>query len=348
MDKLTKQKENSMWTVYAVATLVLLGVTALVYMLFINEEDFQGIKIPEPPNLYTSSKYVIGTGNKLSTYFPAGQIMANYFTDHQENKKAGFIAEITDGSMENISLIQTKQIHFGMSESRIAKEAYANNKDIRIVWPLWLDVAQILIPPKDLSCSFPGTGTAYLGQRDSATARVSREILSALGYAIPPEANITPDSVIDRLGKGGLNFAMIKAGIPNDTVFKAIAFYRCQLVSFTLSQLDLIRNKVTTSVNYTIPADYYDERQPEITTIALPNVLIATKDTPNELVEFVVENLIKCCDKYKNRFKTFETVPTDKNVILKIIERTGVPLHEGTKLWLEKTPQILDNSGENK
>ena len=344
-----KKRSNHLlmwWPVYAVLIFVLIELGSLVYMFF-HEEDFKGVKPPEPPNMYSSSKYVIGTGNKLGTYFPAGQILANYFTSQQENSKGGFVAEQTNGSMDNIYLMQTKRIHFGMSESRIAKEAYLNYKDIRIVWPLWVDVVQILQPPEDVAPNyvFPGSGTAFLGQKYSSTARTSREILQSLGLSLNIEANIPNESVIDSLSEGKLGFAMIQAGIPNRTVANSLVFYRCQLVSFSQEQLELIKKNVATSVNFTIPAGYYDDSQPKISTIALPNVLFATKDTPNELVEYVVENLISGCEKLKGRFKTFETIPTEKETILKIIEKTGVPLHDGAKIWLEKELNNSENGG---
>ena len=139
---------------------------------------------------------------------------------------------------------------------------------------------------------------------------------------------------------------MIQAGIPNNTVSNSLVFYRCKLVNFTQEQLNLIKKNVATSVDFTIPSGYYDESQSEISTIALPNVLFASKDTPNELVEYVVENLIVGCDKLKGRFKTFETIPTDRETVLQIVEKIGVPIHDGTKIWFDKELNDSENGGK--
>ena len=129
---------------------------------------------------------------------------------------------------------------------------------------------------------------------------------------------------------------MIQAGIPNNTVSNAIVFYRCRLYSFSEEQLQLIRKNVSTYVDFKIPAGYYEENQPEIKTFALPNVMVSTTDVSPEVVELFVDLLISACTRLKNRFKAFETVPSDINEVVKILENTNVPLHEGTKRWLEK------------
>ena len=50
--------------------------------------------------------------------------------------------------------------------------------------------------------------------------------------------------------------------------------------------------------------------------------------------------LMDGCPKLSGRFKTFETVPSDREAIVKILGETGVPLHEGTRQWLQKNDDI--------
>ena len=183
---------------------------------------------------------------------------------------------------------------------------------------------------------FPGSDVAYLGQKNSSVERTSNEILSALNVKTHTPPHIQTDSVIDQVAYGKLGFAMLQSGIPNNTVSNAIVFYRCGLFSFSDEQLELIKNNVSTFVKFKIPAGYYDDSQPEINTFALPNVMISIKDVPPELVELFVDLLINACSRLKNRFKAFETVPTDIDEVVKILNSTNVPLHDGTKRWLEK------------
>ena len=321
---------------------VLIAVLIMAYISIMEEDIEDDISVPLPPNLYSSSQHIIGTGNKLGTYFPAGQLLVKLFNNHLDKKGGSFKAYETNGSIDNIALLSDKKIEFGMVEARIVKEAYEKNTNLRVVWPLWVDVVQILKPPSDLvpDYVFPGKNLGFWGQSNSSTARTTGEIMTALDYKVKHGRNLSNDSVLSLIGDGKLGFAMIQAGIPNHSVSDALVFYNCGLVSFDSNQLDLIRSKVSTSVNFVIPSGYYNDEQPEIKTIALPNVLITTSETSTELVEFVTRMLMDGCPKLSGRFKTFETVPSDREAIVKILGETGVPLHEGTRQWLQKNDDI--------
>ena len=346
-----KHYSNSITPIIMVLGFILILMLSLAY-ISLQEEDYEEVKVPIPPNLYSSSQHAIGTGNKLGTYFPGGQLLARWFNDHVDKKGGSFKAFETNGSVDNIKLIASKKIQFGMAEARVVKEAYAEHSNIRVVWPLWVDVAQIIKPPDDLvpNYVFPNDKIGFWGQQNSSTQRTTSEIFSALGVKYKPVNNIPNDKVLGWVGDGKLSFAMIQAGLPNHSVSDALVFYDCGLVSFSSEQLDLIRGKVSTSVNFTIPAGYYNEKQPEINTIALPNVLVSNAETSPELVEFVTEMIVEGCPKLKGRFKAFETVPSDKEAILKILSETGVPLHEGTRRWLQKSTEFSsdENRGEEK
>lgn len=332
-----KQKENSILPVILLLLFMAIGITTVAFIT-ISEEKEDEVEVPEPPNLYSSSQHVIGTGNKLGTYFPAGKILADWFNSKLDSKGGSFKAFETNGSVDNIQLLQTNRIQFGMAEARVAKETYAKNQNIRVVWPLWLDVVQLLKPPADLipNYEFPGKIKGFIGQKNSSTARTSLEIFDALGISGRHGVNIPTNAVLGAIADGRLGFAMIQAGIPNQTVSDAVVFNQCGLVSFTQEQIPNIQNKVISSVPFTIPAGYYKENQPAINTIGIPNVLVTTTETSPELVEYVTDMLVTGCPRLKNGFKAFDTVPCDSEAALKILEATGVPLHGGTKRWLEK------------
>ncbi len=346
-----KLNSNSITPIILVLLIVMILVIALAY-ISLQEEEYEEASVPIPPHLYSSSQHIIGTGNKLGTYFPGGKLLSRWFNDNLDKKGGSFKAVETNGSIDNIKLLKVNSIQFGMSEARIVKEAYSENSNIRVVWPLWVDVVQILKPPSDLvpDYVFPGKNIGFIGQQDSSTSRTTKEIFSALSLKEKRSKNIPYDRVIDLIGEGKLGFAMIQAGIPNHSVSDALIFYNCGLVSFNPEQLDLIRGKVFSSVNFTIPSGYYYEKQPEINTIALPNVLVSNVETSPEMVEFVTEMIVKGRPLLKGSFKAFETIPQDNEAILKILSETGVPLHEGTRRWLQKVSNESNNTdrGEEK
>ena len=343
-----KHKNNNISHIILLLVFILIAVVTLA-IISISEEDLEEVSAPVPPHLYSSSQQVIGTGNKLGTYFPGGQLLAKWFNDHVDKSGGSFKAFETNGSIDNVKLLNSKIIQFGMAEARIVKEAYKENSNIRVVWPLWVDVVQIIRPPQKFvpDYVFPGDNRGFWGQKNSSTARTTKEILDALKINSKPSKYIPMNSIISYVGDGKLGFAMIQAGIPNHSVSDSLLFYNCELISFTPEQLDLIRSKVSTSMNYRLPAGYYKEDQPEINTIALPNVLVSTTETSPELVEFVAEMVLSGSQKLKGRFKAFETVPQNKESIVKILGETGVPLHEGTRRWLQKMSNQFETSDSN-
>ena len=340
-----KENKNNFIKFIWLLVIILIAVFSLV-IINTNEEETVVSEVPIPPNLYSSSHHVIGTGNILGSYFPAGKILEKWLNDNLDKKGGSFKAFPTNGSVDNIKLLQTKRIDFGMSEARIVKEAYAENPKIRVIWPLWYDVVQLIKPPKDIKPDyvFPSDIKGFIGQKNSSTSRTSNEIFEALNMKGDHSVDIPTGEVVKSIGDGRLGFAMIQAGIPNRTVADSLIFYHCGLVSFDDKQLEEICSKVSTSAKFTIPAGFYEENQPEINTIAIPNVLVTTSDISPDLVEYVTEMLIKGSPKLKGRFKAFETIPSDSDSILKILRETGVPLHEGTRRWLDKNLDTLKNN----
>ena len=86
---------------------ILIAVSTML-IISINEEEEEISEVPMPPNLYSSSHHVIGTGNTLGTYFAAGKLLEKWFNDNIDKNGGSFKAFQTNGSVDNIILLQTK------------------------------------------------------------------------------------------------------------------------------------------------------------------------------------------------------------------------------------------------
>lgn len=315
------------------------------------------VEAPLPPQLYSSAYQLIGTGNRLGTYFPAGHILADWFNSHLDEKGGVFKAVETNGSIDNVRLLRAGRLMMGMVESRIVKESFASSasSSLRLVWPLWLDVVHLVKTPAAFESSgeFPGRLRGFLGQKNSSTFRTSSEILAALGSSRDynsPELN--PEGVLAALSRGQIGFATIQAGMPNRTVSDALIFHDCTLVSLSPDQLEKILGKVATSRPFSIPAGFYGESQPEISSIGLPNMLVATSDAPAATVELIVDLLVSGATHLKMRHQAISGIPSDAARGLAIMEETGVPIHQGTRDWLSRNlpapaPVAEDSHGSN-
>ncbi|MGM0598568.1 MAG: TAXI family TRAP transporter solute-binding subunit [Candidatus Rifleibacteriota bacterium] len=330
---------------FAWPLLLLLAVVSIL-LLSISGPETGKVSVPVPPHLYSSSSQLIGTGNKLGTYYPAGHILADWFNSNLSDSSDKVFRGIqTNGSIDNIKLLQDGKILLGMVESRIVAEAFKKQKDspLRLIWPLWPDVVQLIKSKENADQDFLNLQRGFPGQKNSSTHRTSREIFSSFGKNLG-EVNLMPDMVLSRLADNKLDFAMIQAGIPNRTVSDAVIFHRCSLVSFSDSQIEKLLTKVSSSRPFIIPAGYYGEQQSEVQTLGIPNVLVARSDMASSTAALITELLSRSSVSLKIRHQAFADVPSSAAEALKILQNIKVPIHSGTKSWLDKQLEEQKNS----
>ncbi|GAB4272004.1 MAG: TAXI family TRAP transporter solute-binding subunit [Candidatus Rifleibacteriota bacterium] len=309
-----------------------------ILLLSVSEPELK-VAAPLPPQLYSSSYQLIGTGNKLGTYYPVGHILADWFNSNLGNGEKIFKAVETNGSIDNIRLLNEKKITLAFAESRIVKEAYAESatSSLRLVWPLWPDVVQLVKSPKSARKKLSELSYGFLGQKNSSTFRTSCEIFKALGID-PAKVGIelAPDRVLSDLVADRIEFAMIQAGIPNRTVSDAVIFHNCTLTDFSGEDYKLLQDKVSTSWKMVIPAGYYGERQPEILTLGIPNVLVANEDVSSATIELITDLMSRSARSLKIRHQAFADIPASPQEARKFMDGIGVPIHQGTLNWLAR------------
>lgn len=314
-----------------------------ILLLSVSERPIK-VEAPVPPQLYSSSFQLLGTGNKLGTYYPVGHILADWFNSNLETGEEVFKAVETNGSIDNIQLLEEGKITFAIAESRIVQEAFhkSASSSLRVIWPLWPDVVQLVKAPGLENVEISQLDYGFLGQKKSSTYRTACEIFSTLGMNPEKMAiNLSPEFVLREVASGKIKFAMIQAGIPNRTVSDAVIFHGCSLVKFPETTLQKLSEKVTTSWRFVIPAGYYGEKQEELETLGIPNVLVANVKTSSATVEFLTDLLSRSASSLKIRHQAIADIPGDAAEAEKVMAGIGVPMHPGTVNWLSKN---LDKS----
>ncbi|HNX74543.1 MAG TPA: TAXI family TRAP transporter solute-binding subunit [Candidatus Rifleibacterium sp.] len=324
---------------FAWPLLLLLAIMAL--LLLSTPQSAEEVETPLPPHLYSSSFQLIGTGNRLGTYYPVGGILSDWFNSHCEASGGVFSAIETNGSVDNVRLLVQGRLMLGMTESRIVRESWQANASspLRLVWPLWNDVVHLVKAPASFAPSreFPGHLRGFLGQKNSSTYRTSKEILDALGVSKDfSTLELPPDRVLTAVSTGQIGFATIQAGMPNRTVSDALIFNDCSLISLDDRQIMSVLAKVATARLFSIPAGFYGDSQPAIQTIGLPNVLITTDKTPAATIELLTDLLVKASSHLRMKHQAIAAIPADPARGLAILKETGVPIHQGTLDWLAK------------
>jgi TRAP transporter TAXI family solute receptor len=318
--------------------LFLLLAIAAILLLSVSEPQDK-VEAPVPPQLYSSSYQLLGTGNRLGTYYPVGHILADWFNSNLGGGEEVFKAIETNGSVDNVRLLQEGKITLALVESRIVQEAFAGNasSSLRLVWPLWPDVVQLIRSAECNDAELDTLDIGFPGQKNSSTYRTSTELFSAFGLNIEKIAvNILPERVLADLASGKIKFAMIQAGVPNRSVSDALIFNGCSLYSFSEDGIEKGLHQVATSRVFKIPAGYYGENQPEIVTFGIPNVMVASAETSSSTVKLLTELLSRSSAALKIRHQALADVVADAAEAKKLMGEIGVPIHPGTEAWLQE------------
>ena len=245
-------------------------------------------------------KYIIATASTGGTYYPVGVGIATIASIKLAKKHNMTFSAITSaGSGENIDMLEKGEVDFAILQGLFGSMAwqgkgkYEGNpkKNLRSVSMLWQNVEQFIVY-KDLA----PTGNIMdmknlygkkfsIGKRNSGT-RVSGETilgilgidynkinLQYLGYGASAAA--LQDRKIE-----GMN---IPAGVPTSAVTNAYATIGADKIThleFSDADVKKINSAYPVWARYVIKAGTYPGQKKDIKTIAQPNLLVVTKDTP--------------------------------------------------------------------
>ena len=300
----------------------------------------------------TNQKYLIATANSGGTFYPVGVGIATIASLELSKKNRLIFSAITSaGSAENIDMLEKGEVNFALLQGLFAsmawqgKATYENEakKNIRSISMLWQNVEQFTI-----KSDFVETGNIMdlknlYGKKFSISGRNSGSRISAetimnslkidfnkmniqyLGY--------TPSSIALKNGKiQGMN---TPSGPPTPAVtnlFNTIGAKSIKLLEFDEKNLKAINDNYPVWNKYIIKAGTYPNQINNIHTIAQPNLLVVTKETPQETVYLLTKAIYENLSFLNNVHKATKVMSLDKAIV-----GLPMPLHKGAvKFYKEK------------
>ncbi|MGP2657495.1 TAXI family TRAP transporter solute-binding subunit [Malaciobacter sp. WC5094] len=290
------------------------------------------------------SKYVIATASTGGTYYPVGVGIATIASLKLAKKhKTTFSAITSAGSGENVDMLQKGEVNFAILQGLFGSMAWQGKakydgqpkKNLRSITMLWQNVEQFTIRKE-----FAKTGNIndlknLYGERfsiggRSSGSRVSAEtIMSSLGIDFN-KMNIqylgyTPSSTALQDGKiDGMN---TPSGPPTSAVtnaFASIGNDKIRVLDFNEKDLKKINDNYPVWTPFTIKAGTYPGQTKDINTIAQPNLLVVTKDTPEETVYLLTKTIYENLPFLNSVHKATKAMSLDK-----AISGLPMPLHPG-------------------
>jgi TRAP transporter TAXI family solute receptor len=296
-------------------------------------------------------KYVIATASTGGTYYPVGVGIATIASLKLAKKqKMTFSAITSAGSGENVDMLEKGEVDFAIVQGLFGSMAWQGKakykgspkKNLRSVSMLWQNVEQFTVKNK-----YAKTGNIMdlknlyderfsIGGRNSGSRVSAETILSSLGIDFS-KMNIqylgyTPSSTALQDGKvQGMN---TPSGPPTSAVtnvFASIGAKNIKVLEFNADNLKAINSNYPVWTPFTIKAGTYPGQTEDIKTIAQPNLLVVTKDTPLNTVYLLTKSI------YENLpFLNAVHKATKAMSLQKAIAGLPMPLHAGAIKYYEE------------
>ncbi len=304
-------------------------------------------------------KYVIATASTGGTYYPVGVGIATIASLKLAKKeKITFSAITSAGSGENIDMLEKGEVDFAILQGLFASMAWQGKakyegqpkKNLRSVSMLWQNVEQFTIKSK-----FAKTGNIIdlkniydekfsIGGRSSGS-RVSAEIILSSLFIDLNKMNIqylgyTPSLIAFQDGKiQGMN---TPSGPPTSAItnaFTSIGASKIKILEFNCDNLKAINANYPVWSPFTIKVGTYPGQTKDINTIAQPNLLVVTKDTPERIVYLLTKSIYENLSFLNMVHKATKTISLQKAIV-----GLPIPLHSGAiKYYEEQAIKIQAN-----
>ncbi len=296
-------------------------------------------------------KYIIATASTGGTYYPVGVGIATIASLKLAKKhKMTFSAMTSAGSSENIDMIDKGEVNFAIIQGLFGSMAWQGKgkyegkpkRNLRSVSMLWQNVEQFTVYNK-----YAKTGNIMdlknlygerfsIGGRNSGSRVSAETIMKALGIDYN-KMNIqylgySPSSTALQDGKiAGMN---TPSGPPTSAVtnaFATIGAKKITVLGFNAKDLKKIDASYPVWSPFTIKAGTYPGQTKDIHTIAQPNLLVVTKDTPVETVYLLTKTI------YENLpFLHSVHKATLAMSLQKAIDGLPMPLHPGAAKYYKE------------
>ncbi|MCW4115694.1 TAXI family TRAP transporter solute-binding subunit [Aurantimonas sp. MSK8Z-1] len=214
----------------------------------------------------------IGTGGTAGTYYPIGGLIANAISGNGDKGVPGLVATAvaSNGSVANISAIQSGQMESGFSQSDVAYWAYTGTglyqdkgkvEDLRLITTLYPETIHLVarkdadinsvadLKGKRVSLDEPGSGTIV----------DARLVLGAYGLKDDDlEAEyMKPGPASERLQDGALDAYFFVGGYPTGAISELANSTAIKLVPISGPETDKLLTDYGFFKKDTVPANTY-------------------------------------------------------------------------------------------
>jgi hypothetical protein len=292
------------------------------------------------------SNFTVGTASQGGTFYVYGSGWANLIADELGISGGG---EVTGGPTQNLALVHTGDISFGLTTLGPAADAVKGESPLAPGVPM--DNVCALFPMYETPFSITALSSSGItsisdipdgarigfGPAASTSDTYFPAILETLGVDFERRNGGWSD-LGGQLQDGLLDVIAFAAGIPIPAVSQLEVQTDVNIIEFTEEEQAIVLENFPVS-EFWIPASTYQTLEEDARAVSMWNFAISRCDLPEDFIYEVTKVTMENNDKMRNVHRSAETsIPEN------IVHNTVLPFHPGAARWYQENGYEIDES----
>lgn len=292
------------------------------------------------------SNFTVGTASQGGTYFAYGAGWANFVA---ENLGVSGGAEITGGPMQNMALVHTGDINFGLTTMGPARESMEGNSSLApgmkmdnvcALFPMYQTPFSVTVLSSsgiESISDIPDGASIGFGPAGSTSDTYFPKMMDTLGVNYE-RRNGSWSDLGGQLQDGLIDVVAFAAGIPIPAVSQLEVQTDVNILEFTEDEMKKITEAFPVS-EFVIPAGTYSSLTEDARAVSMWNFAIANCDVSESFVYEMTKLTMENNDRMVSIHKAATTsVPVnyDKN--------SFIPWHPGAARWFNENGYTIEES----
>lgn len=278
-----------------------------------------------------------GTGG---AWYPIGGGMANIVNEKSNGVEMS--AEVTDGGIENIRLVNSGVNEFAFANTDVVYEGFNGLNHFEAEGEQNISAMFYLYPSTFQAVVMEDSGIDSIADLKGKRVAVGPPASSSevMGWIILEEYGITSNDINGQtisfeegataLRDGNVDALFVMSAHPNSQVMDLAATHDIKLLPVD----EDVRVKVTDEYDYyqesIIEAGVYEDQTDDIHTLSLGTTIVANADVPEEVAYEFTKSV------YENLEEVHQFHDVAKQISLEAAPNMPIPLHPGAKKYFEE------------
>lgn len=290
------------------------------------------------------TNFTVGTASQGGTYFAYGSGWANYVA---ESLGVSGGAEITGGPMQNMALVHTGDVGFGLTTMGPARESMDGNSplapgmkmdNVCAMFPMYqtpFSVTTLSSSGIKSISDIPDGASIGFGPAGSTSDTYFPRMMETLGVKFERRNGSWTD-LGGQLQDGLIDVVAFAAGIPIPAVSQLEVQADVNIIEFTEDEMNKIVEAFPVS-EFTIPKSTYTSLTGDARAVSMWNFAIANCDMPESFVYEMTKLTMENNDRMMSIHKAARTsVPENYT------KNTFIPWHPGAARWFNENGYPID------